>query len=123
MSERAPGWAAPDAFTIPINPIRTTQVGTLRGFGGSVRSSLGYLLVDEEVIPCDNAATVEALATAYGVVLHPDGSVNQDAFVGRRVVYTTLSIGPNRLLAGFTPIEDYEGPALPPEGFVESSGD
>ena len=115
----APRWAAPEAYAPPVETIRTTRVGKLKGFGGSVKSDLAYLLVGDDIIPCDNVATVEALDRAFGHVLRPDRTLNQVAFIDQEVVYVTLSVGPNRLLVGFTPIAEWTGPDVPPEGLTE----
>jgi hypothetical protein len=115
-------WAAPEAYAPLVETIRTTRMGPLKGFGGSARSGLAYLLVGEDIIPCDNESTAEALDRAFGSVLRPDRTMNQEAFIGQTVVYTTLSVGPNRLLVGFTPIADWTGPEVPPEGIEEPGG-
>ena len=45
--------------------------GTIDGFSGSWDSGLGYLVIDGQPVPCDNAATVRALEACFGGVITP----------------------------------------------------
>jgi hypothetical protein len=95
-----------------------TKKGTLGGFRGSWMSGLGYLIIDDTPVPCDNAPTVRALDGCFGDVIKPGHTVDGDApsFVGREVVYSVDDMG---VLLGFTPVEEWEGPEIPDEGIVE----
>lgn len=91
----------------------TTRVGTLERFVGSWSSGLGYLVIDGTPIPCENPATVRALDGCFGDVIQPGHTLLSESFEGREVVYSVDDLG---LLLGFTPIEDWDGPEIPPEG-------
>lgn len=81
--------------------------GTITSFRGSWGSGLGYLVIDEVPVPCENAQTVRALEGAFGDVIAPGHSVNQEAIVGQEIYYSVDELG---ILDGFTPVED-----APPE--------
>ena len=77
--------------------------GTIDGFSGSWASGLGYLLIDGQPVPCDNAATVRALDACFGSVIEPGHTVSQDSIVGREIRY---SVSPWGVLEAFSPVDD-----------------
>ena len=82
--------------------------GTIFGFRGSWLSGIGCLIIhndegERELVPCDNAPTVRALEAAFGDVIGPGHTVNVEAIVGRKILYST---GPLGVLEGFTPVEE-----------------
>ena len=81
--------------------------GTIVEFRGSWLSGLATLIIhndegEREIVPCENAATVRALEAAFGDVIGPGHTVNAEAIVGRKILYSTDPIG---VLEGFTPVE------------------
>ncbi len=94
----------------------TTYKGTIQGFSGSWGSGLGYLVIDGRPVPCENAQTVRCLDAAFGNVIAPGHTVDNRAVHGREIVYSVDDFG---MLLGFSPIEDWTGPDIPPEGIEE----
>ncbi len=45
--------------------------GIIDAFVGNWGSGLGYLVIDGQPVPCDNAATVRALDACFGGVIAP----------------------------------------------------
>jgi len=62
-------------------------VGTITGFSGSWGSGLATLFVDGVPIPCDNGATVRALASCFEDVITSGHCVNVSALIGKRIRY------------------------------------
>ncbi len=91
----------------------TLYQGTITGFIGSWGSSIANLLIDGLPVLCENAPIVRALEGAFGNVIGNNHCVNQDAIIGQEIIYSTDYMG---MLEGFTPIEDYTGEEIPPEG-------
>jgi hypothetical protein len=77
--------------------------GVIDGFMGSWGSGLGYLIIDGQPVPCDNAATVRALDACFGGVMAPGHLVSQESIVGREIWY---SVGPCGVLESFGPVDD-----------------
>jgi|MudIll2142460700_1097286.scaffolds.fasta_scaffold834067_1 hypothetical protein len=77
--------------------------GTIDGFSGSWGSGLGSLIINGQLVPCDNAATVRALEACFGGVITPGNTVSQDSIVGREIRY---SVSPWGVLEGFSPVDD-----------------
>ncbi len=83
--------------------------GTIRGFGGSWGSGIGYLQVEKEdgtveSIPCENSTTVRALEDAFGDVITDGHTANGKGFIGKEIFYCWDEMG--LLLGGFTPVEE-----------------
>ena len=76
--------------------------GTIDGFSGSWGSGLGFLIIDSQIVPCDNAATVRALDACFGDVIAPGNTVSQESIVGREIRY---SVGLWGVLEAFSPVE------------------
>lgn len=96
----------------------TTYKGKIEGFRGSWGSGIGYLIVDGQSIPCDNAPTVRALDACFGGVIGNAHNVQEGpSWIGKEIVY---SIDPFGLLLGFTPADQWDGPEIPPEGLGDS---
>ena len=94
-----------------------TSRGIIRGFRGSWSSGLGILFVDTkrglESIPCDNGATVRALAAAFGDEVIGEGhTVNNEALAGREIYY---DVAPSGVFEAFTPVEMWTGPEIDDE--------
>ena len=77
--------------------------GTIDGFSGSWSSGLGYLVIDGQPVPCDNAATVRALDACFGGVITPGNTVSQESIVGREIRY---SVSPWGVLETFSQVDD-----------------
>ena len=92
--------------------------GRLEGFSGSWGSGIGFLIINGERIPCDNAATVRALEACFGDVIAPGHTISSVSFKGREIVYAVDSLG---MLVDFLPIERWEGPGIPPGGLLAKS--
>jgi len=75
--------------------------GTIDGFVGSWSSGLGYLMINGQPVPCDNAATVRALEACFGGVIAPGYLVSQEGIVGRQICY---SVSPWGVLEAFSPV-------------------
>ena len=93
-----------------------TKIGTIVEFSGSWGSGLGTLWFEEEGVSCENGATVRALEGCFGEVIAAGHTVNQDAIRGQRVVYSVDDMG---ILIGFTPVDEWVGPKIPPEGLED----
>jgi len=82
------------------------RMGTIIGFRGSWMSGLATLIIETdegiEHVFCENAPTVRALEAAFGGVIGPGHTVDVDAIAGRRILYSTDSMG---VLEGFTTLE------------------
>ena len=78
--------------------------GTITGFQGTWGSGLGCLLVDYVRVLCENAPTVRALEGAFGDVIAPGHTVNQEAIIGREIYYSMDDLG--LVLGGFTPVDE-----------------
>lgn len=76
--------------------------GTIDGFVGSWASGLGYLIINGQPVPCDNAATVRALEACFDGVIAPGHLVSQESIVGRQICY---SVSPWGVLEAFSPVE------------------
>jgi hypothetical protein len=98
----------------------TTYRGTIEQFSGSWGSGLGSLLISGRLVTCENAQTVRSLDACFGNVIAPNHSVNQDAIRGQEVIYSVDDIG---VLLGFTPIDEWTGPDIPPEGIEDDQED
>ena len=89
--------------------------GRLIQFHGSWGSGLGTLEIEDsetgecEHVPCDNGATVRALAAAFGNVITPVHTANGGGYKGQEVYWSYDEFG--LVLEGFTPVED-GSPAL-----------
>ena len=81
----------------------TMNRGTITGFQGSWGSGLGYLVIDGIPIACENASTVRALEAAFGDVIAPGHTVDQEAIKGKEIYWSMDDMG--LILAGFTPVE------------------
>ena len=93
-----------------------TMKGTINGFSGSWGSGIGYLVIDERPVPCENGATVRALAGAFPGFISAGHCVDNQAIAGKEIVYSVDELG---MLANFTPAEDWAGPEIPPEGLAD----
>lgn len=93
-----------------------TRRGTLGRFIGSYSSGLRFLEIDGCPIPCESAPTVRALDDCFGEVIQPGHTVSSDSFKGREIVYSVDGLG---LLLAFTPVEDWTGPEIPPDGLED----
>lgn len=93
------------------------QRGTITGFRGSWGSGLGYLLIDDVAVPCDNAPTVRALDACFGDVIAEGHTVNQEAIIGKEIYYSMDDMG--LVLGGFTPVD---GPEMEDEIDPEEFG-
>jgi hypothetical protein len=62
--------------------------GTIEGFSGSWGSGLGFLIIDGQPVPCDNAATVRALDACFGGVIAPGHLVDQESVVSQEICYS-----------------------------------
>jgi hypothetical protein len=82
--------------------------GTIDGFSGSWASGLGFLIIDCQPVPCDNAATVRALDACFGGVIAPGHLVDQESIVGREIRY---QITPWGVLETFSQVDDNRRPA------------
>jgi hypothetical protein len=80
--------------------------GVIDGFSGSWSSGLGYLVIDGQPVPGDNAATVRALEACFGSVMAPGHLVDQQAIVGQGIWY---SVSPWGVLEAFSPAGDNHG--------------
>jgi hypothetical protein len=97
----------------------TTYKGTLIGFSGLWGSGIGQLLFsDQSAVMCENGATVRALQGFFGNVI--DDGHKASIKSPREIVYSVDDMG---LLLGFTPVEDWNGPEIPPEGIYEKVTD
>lgn len=81
------------------------KLGTIEDFRGSWGSGLAELVIDGQVIPCDNAPAVRALDDLFGGVIGPGHTVNVKAIVGKQVAYKVDGFG---LLDGIAPAEMVE---------------
>jgi hypothetical protein len=90
--------------------------GILGQFMGSWLSGLGFLEIDGRPVPCENGPTVRALDACFGNVIRPGHTISNKSFDGREVVYSVDDLG---LLLAFTPVEDWTGPDIPPDGLEE----
>ena len=79
--------------------------GTIDGFSGSWGSGLGFLIIDSQLVPCDNAATVRALDACFGDVIAPGHLVDQGSIVAQEIWY---SVSPWGVLEAFSPVEKEE---------------
>jgi len=77
--------------------------GVIDGFMGSWGSGLGYLIIDGQPVPCDNAGMVRALDACFGNVISPGHTVSQESIAGREIWY---SVGPCGVLESFGPVDD-----------------
>jgi hypothetical protein len=93
-----------------------TLKGTIEGFHGSWMSGLGTLVIDGMPYLCENAQTVRSLDACFGGVIAPGHTVNNKAIEGKEIIFSVDDTG---ILLGFTPVEDWEGPEIPPEGIEE----
>jgi len=80
--------------------------GVIVGFSGSWGSGLGFLIIDGQPVPCENAATVRALEACFGRVIAPGHLVYQESIVGQEIQY---QIGPWGVLEAFSPVDDSHG--------------
>jgi len=84
--------------------------GRLIQFHGSWGSGLATLEIEDvetgvnELVPCDNGATVRALETAFGDVITEGHTANGDGYKGREVYWSLDELG--LVLEGFTPVDD-----------------
>ena len=76
--------------------------GVIGGFSGNCGSGLGFLIIDGQAVPCDNAATVRALEACFGGVIAPGHTVAQETIVGKEIRY---SVSPWGTLEAFSPVE------------------
>jgi hypothetical protein len=83
--------------------------GIIEGFGGSWGSGIGVLYISGIPVNCENAQTVRSLDACFGNVITSGHGVNQNAIIGKDIVYTTDRLG---MLEGFTPYEDWEGGSI-----------
>jgi hypothetical protein len=82
------------------------RIGTIVGLGGSWQSGLAHLqFKDGTVVRCENTATVRALEAAFGNVIGPGHTINNETggHVGQEVYYSTDDFG---ILAAFTPVDE-----------------
>lgn len=94
-----------------------TRKGTIDGFSGNWLSGIGYLIIDGMPVMCENGATVRALDGAFGDVIEAKThTVNNEAIKGKEIIYSVDDMG---VLMGFTPVDEWEGPEIPPEGVEE----
>jgi hypothetical protein len=77
--------------------------GTINGFSGSWGSGLGFLTIDGQPVPCDNAATVRALEACFGGAIAPGHAVSLESIVGKGIWY---SVSPWGVLEAFCPADD-----------------
>lgn len=82
------------------------QHGTITGFAGNHGSGIGFLIVGDQKIPCENAPTVRALDRAFGGVIGPGHNVDNNAIRGKEIVYETDCMG---LLQWFVPADEFDG--------------
>jgi len=82
--------------------------GIIDAFVGNWGSGLGYLVIDGQPVPCDNAATVRALDACFGGAIAPGHWVDQESIVGQEIWY---SVSPWGVLEAFCPAEDNRRPA------------
>jgi hypothetical protein len=93
----------------------TTYKGTLTGFSGSWMSGIGQLIFsDRPAVMCENAQTVRSLQACYGDVIDKGHTASIKS--PREIVYSVDDVG---LLLGFTPVDEWTGPEIPPEGIEE----
>jgi len=85
--------------------------GTIKRFGGSWGSGLGFLEIEDsegagvEQVPCENAATVRALEGAFGDVIAEGHCVNPEGgHVGQEIYWSYDETG--LVLASFTPVDE-----------------
>lgn len=92
------------------------KTGRIEGFLGSWGSGVAFLVIDGQLIPCENTPTVRALDELFGDVIAPGHTVNLKAVVGRQVAYKVDGFG---LLEGLAPTEmadELNEPEVEPEG-------
>jgi benzoyl-CoA reductase/2-hydroxyglutaryl-CoA dehydratase subunit BcrC/BadD/HgdB len=93
--------------------------GVIEEFRGSWMSGLATLVISGEPVPCENAPTVRALEAAFGNVIAPGHTVNQEAIRGKEIYWSYDDMG--LVLESFTPVDD---PRLDEEFLEEvSNGD
>lgn len=96
-----------------------TKRGFIEDFRGNYYSGLGVIQISGEVINCENAQTVRSLEGCFGGIIGPQHTASiPDHVRSREVVYSVDDMG---ILLGFTPIEEWTGPEIPPEGIEEPS--
>lgn len=83
--------------------------GKIVEFRGSYQSGLGALILTdasgtEQMVPCENAATVRALDSAFGGVIGDAHDVNQSAIAGKEIYWSLDEFG--LVLGGFTPVDE-----------------
>ncbi len=76
--------------------------GVITGFSGHWLSGIGYLLVDNAPVPCENAPTVRALDACFGDVIAEGHTVNQEAIIGKEIYWSMYGF----VLGGFTPVDE-----------------
>ena len=83
--------------------------GKILAFHGSWQSGLAQLEIQDsetgavELVPCDNAPTVRALASAFPDVIGSGHTVNQKAIAGKEIYWSLDVMG--LVLGGFTPVK------------------
>ncbi len=100
--------------------------GTLQDFQGSWGSGIGQLIVERrikgkksvKVILCENAPTGRALGAAFNAI-GPGHTIDNEKIHGKEIVY---SVGDFGLLEWFSPVDEWNGPEIPPEGLDPDAG-
>lgn len=96
----------------------TTRRGTLGKFVGSRLPGLGFLEINGQPIPSENAPIVRALEACFGDVIQPGHTVSSESFEGRAILYSLDDFG---ILLAFMPVEDWAGQNIPPDGLEDES--
>ena len=77
--------------------------GKIGGFSGNYSSGLGYLIINDKPILCENAPTVRAFESAYGNIIRANHTADFSGIVGEEIVFKLDSIG---LLEFFYPVDE-----------------
>lgn len=79
------------------------EKGKITGFLGSWGSGIAQIEIDGEPIPCENGATVRALAAMFPDVIGPGHVLNVNAILDREVYWDWDDIG--IMLGSLAPVE------------------
>lgn len=78
------------------------SVGEITGFVALAGSGLASIFIDGLPVLCENTMTIRALDDAFENFVGKDLSINVDAIVGQKIVY---SVGDYGLLEWFSPVD------------------
>jgi hypothetical protein len=96
----------------------TTKVGIIEAIGGHPMSGLWTLQISGDMVHIESGCGVRALAACFGAT-EGEGDL-MEKIEGQEVVYSVDGLG---VLTSFTPLADWEGPDIPPEGITEDIED